>query len=142
MGHLDLYKGSGLRPFGGVGAFDSIFDVLTGFNGASVDYPKSNMFTENGKHFLEFAVAGYKPSEISVTIENNILSVSSEKMEYPERKYYHQGISQKYFKKSYKLSDDIDADSIVCTFKDGMLLVELPVKEPIKPKVRTIQIGV
>ena len=93
---------------------------------------------------LEYAFSGFDKSEISVSVEDNVLTVKADKKDgiyeegYSER-FIRQGLSYKSFEINYKLMDTVDQDSIKVKFADGLLKIYLPLKAEIK-KTKTIEI--
>ena len=51
------------------------------------------------------ALAGFTPEEISVTAEQNLLTVEGRKGEKDDREYLHQGISRRAFRRQFNLAD-------------------------------------
>lgn len=81
---------------------------------------------------LEYALAGFKKDEIEIKVKENILNVHVEKKTTVSdnfENYLRQGISYKDFDISYKLMDGIDKEHIKVKFEDGVLSINLPLKQ-------------
>lgn len=81
---------------------------------------------------LEYALAGFKKDEIEIKVKENILNVHVEKkttVSDDSENYLRQGISYKEFDVSYKLMDGIDKEHIKVKFNDGVLSINLPLKQ-------------
>jgi HSP20 family protein len=124
----------------------SWFDHNYSYNGDSV--PAVNV-RETGDNFeLELAVPGMTKKDFKVEFEKDILTISSEKKENKEDgnrdgNYYRREFSYQGFMRSFSLPENtVDADKIRATYQDGVLKVEIPKKEEVKPKpARLIEIS-
>ena len=104
-----------LRPVS-VG-FDSVFDHFESmFNDLPTmhsNYPPYDIVkTDQHSYVIELAVAGFSKKDISVTVENGVLTVESNREGQSEtngEEIIHRGISKRYFKKSFSISDDVIA---------------------------------
>ncbi len=92
---------------------------------------------ENGYN-IEVDLPGVKKDDITVDINNGVLTVSGErkyKNEVKEKDYYKVESSFGKFERSFRLPEDVDVDNIKAESKDGVLEVELPkVKKDEKKK--------
>lgn len=102
-------------------------------------YPPYNYIKETETSFrLEFALAGYKPEDVEVSTERNVLTISSKKSDYPEETYLHRGLANRSFSWNRNLSDDVEVKDV--SFDNGLLVVKLDkiVPEHQKKKVYSI----
>ena len=126
-----------LRPVS-VG-FDSVFDHFESiFNDSPslhTNYPPYDiMKTDEHSYVIELAVAGFSKKDISVTVENGVLTVESDRegnAESSGEEIIHRGISKRYFKKSFSISDDVEIRG--AELKDGLLRISM---EKIIPESR------
>lgn len=100
--------------------------------------------TENSYH-LDVAAPGFKKEDFQLNFENGVLSVSGEcKKEETQNdeKFTRCEFNYSSFKRSFNISEKvIDIDKISASYEAGILHVELPKREEIKPKpARTISI--
>jgi len=83
---------------------------------------------EQGIH-VRADVAGVKPEDLNVDVENRVLTISGErKMENTsDEKGYHR-IERRYgkFARSFALANDVNPDDIKADYKEGVLNVLLP----------------
>lgn len=82
------------------------------------------------------AVAGFTDDDINVEVENNTLTVASNKEEETndaENNYLHQGIAERNFQRQFKLADHINVTG--ARLENGLLHVELEreIPEAMKP---------
>ena len=126
-----------LRPVS-VG-FDSVFDHFESMFNESpslhTNYPPYNILkTDEHSYVIELAVAGFSKKDIKVTVENGVLTVESDRegnAENSGQEIIHRGISKRYFKKSFSISDDVEIRG--AELKDGLLRISM---EKIIPESR------
>lgn len=85
---------------------------------------------------ITLAVAGFKPDDLEVTVEENQLIVRGKQAEEASRQYLHRGIAARQFQRSFLLADGIE---VMCAdLQDGLLSIDLarPVSERVARKVR------
>ena len=115
--------------------FDSVFNRLT--LAKETSFPPYNIIRKDRQTFVELALAGYSKEDISVLIEDGVLSIegSSSKSPLSEGTEVYRGIASRKFKRSFSLGEYIEVKS--ADLKDGLLTVTLEeiVPEEKKPKV-------
>ena len=134
-----------LRPVS-VG-FDSVFDHFESmFNDLPTmhsNYPPYDIIkTDQHSYVIELAVAGFSKKDISVTVENGVLTVESNREGQSEtngEEIIHRGISKRYFKKSFSISDDVEIRG--AELKDGLLRVSMEKIIPESRKRKEISIN-
>ena len=117
--------------------FESMFDVPT------VNYPPYNLVkTGDNKFNIEIALAGFNKKDINITSENGMLTIESKQDEKSkdtkDGEVIHKGISQRYFKRSFTIADDIEIKG--AELKDGLLKVSMEKIIPDAKKLKTITI--
>ena len=124
-------------PFGGLGLdIDKFFSTTPATN----TYPPYNVVRINDdKIVMEFAVAGFKKDEISITAEKNVLSIIAEKPDADDKKYLHKGIAARRFTRSFSLPEYYEVDS--AGFEDGILYINLVRNIPEEKKPKSIKIN-
>ena len=97
---------------------------LESFASGGTNYPPYNIVSgSDNRTILEVALAGFSRSDIEVSTEENILTISSYPEEQEERTYAHKGIASRSFSKSWQLGDDMTVESV--DYVDGLLSVQL-----------------
>jgi molecular chaperone IbpA len=118
--------------------FESMFD----YDMVNVsNYPPYNIVkTGDNKYDVEVALAGFNKKDINVSVENGMLTIESkeDKTKDKDGEVIHKGISKRYFKKSFTISDDVEVKG--AELKDGMLRVSMEKIIPEAKKLRTIDI--
>ncbi len=122
--------------------FDRLFDLLengSGWQGAE-NYPPFDLerISDDG-YRITLAVAGFRPEEIDVTAQQNLLIVAGRKGGEEEGRYIHRGIATRAFERRFGLADYVQVRS--AELKDGMLSIELVREIPAEMKPRKIEIG-
>jgi molecular chaperone IbpA len=125
--------------------FDRLFDMLENSSAGQTqeNYPPFDLIkTGENDYRIELAVAGFKPGEIDITAQQNVLIVSGRKTEENEQKgqdYIYRGIANRSFERRFALADHIQVKG--ADLKDGLLAIELVREIPEAMKPRKIDIG-
>jgi HSP20 family protein len=122
----------------------SMGDVLKwkGMDMSSTFSPKADIVEGEKAYTLTLDVPGIKKEDISVGIEDNILTISGERKiqrQDREKSYSYYERSSGKFERSFKLPDTIDANKIDGTYENGVLSLALPKK---KEESRTHKINI
>jgi molecular chaperone IbpA len=116
--------------------FDRLFDHIETAQRAGEDnYPPYNIERlGDDRYQISLAVAGFAPDEISVTAEQNVVTIEGHKADNSEHEYLYRGISARPF----NLADYVQVRS--ATFDNGLLKIELfrEIPEAMKPRRITI----
>jgi molecular chaperone IbpA len=122
--------------------FDRLFNLLEddSFRMASEQhYPPYNIErTGEDSYEVTLAVAGFSPDEITITAEQNVLSVEGRKTDKTERHYLHHGISARAFRRLFNLADYVKVTD--ANFENGLLRISLVREIPEAMKPRRIEI--
>ena len=119
--------------------FDHFERALDRVNKISADgYPPYNIeqLAENELR-ITLAVAGFRMSDLSITVEDNQLVIRGKQAEEGEHIYLHRGIAARQFQRSFVLADGIEVRG--AWLDNGLLHVDL-VRPVVEPRVRTIEI--
>ena len=112
-----------------------------------VTMPNLNRYRNGAKKDDRFVVRtelpGVKEEDVHVNIEGNILTFTGERKSEEEisKEHYHR--TERYygsFCRSFAIPDSVDRDKIKATFKSGMMKLDLPKKEEVKPKEIKIEV--
>lgn len=122
--------------------FDRLFNLAeAAAQHASEDhYPPYNIErVGEDRYQISLALAGFSPDEISVTAEQNVLTVEGNKVEKADREFMYQGISTRRFKRQFNLADYVHVKGAI--FDNGLLKVEMVREIPEAMKPRRIAIN-
>ena len=107
-------------------------------------YPPYNVREKNDLGVIEFAVAGFAEGDLTVEVKDQTLKGAGCKEKKSdgqlkhESDFYHKGISDRTFRKSFKLHEHIRIDG--AELKDGLLKVTYKREIPESEKPRQISI--
>jgi HSP20 family protein len=104
-------------------------------------WPAVDIFEKDDKMFIKAELPGMDRKDISLDIQNGVLTLRGERKyenEVKEENFYCKEMSRGTFVRSFTLPGDVDADRIKAEFKDGILTVEVPSPETRKPKQITV----
>ena len=98
--------------------------------------PAVSVSETNGELVLTAELPGLDEDDISIELENNVLTVSGEKRsEREEKKEKSRWVERSYgrFTRSFTLPADADPGRIEASFKEGVLTVSIAKTEETKP---------
>jgi HSP20 family protein len=114
-------------------------DFLTNFfepqTGVSV--PAVNIVENKDDFRIEVAAPGLDKDDFKVEMENNVLSISSEKEkknEVNDENYMRREFSYSSFCRTFTMPDSVDADKIKASHRNGILEIVIPKREEAKQK--------
>jgi molecular chaperone IbpA len=125
--------------------FDRLFDMLenNNFGQGQENYPPFDLIKLGDNDYrIELAVAGFKPDELDITAQQNVLIVTGRKKDEDEQKsnsYVYRGIATRSFERRFALADHIQVRG--ADMKDGLLSIELKREIPEAMKPKKINIG-
>ena len=144
----DLNRDEFLTPF------DKIFDQMmnkqfpafqeevgVSFNQGA--YPKVNIYEYDDRIGIMAEIPGLDRKNVSVEVEQNLMTISGDKhgFEGDGAKCITRELKHSSFKRSFNLGEHLDGEDISASFKDGMLTISIPKKEPELPKKKMVKIS-
>lgn len=134
-----------LSPFGSMRRYEDAVDRLwRNWGLPTMEHTEMETWTmpldvirEDDKMVVKASVPGIKKEEIKVGIEDNVLTIRGETKETKEEQrgdYMMRERCTGSFYRSVRLPDSADADRAESSLEDGVLTVEIPMKESAKPK--------
>jgi molecular chaperone IbpA len=124
--------------------FDRLFNLLDEsmrWSGED-NYPPYNIERTGENHYrIALALAGFTPDDVTLTAEENVLTLEGRKVEKGEHQYVYQGISARPFRRVFNLADYVQV--IGASFEGGLLKIDLvrEVPEAMKPRRIAINAG-
>jgi molecular chaperone IbpA len=122
--------------------FDRLFDLAQAAaqHAGEDNYPPYNIERLGEDSYqISLAVAGFSPEEISITAEQNVVTIEGNKPEKAEREFLYRGISTRHFKRQFNLADYVQVKN--ASFDNGLLQIELVREIPEAMKPRKIAIN-
>ena len=129
-----------LFPSSAFVGFDHLFTELDyTARHAQDNYPPHNILkTSDEDYLIEIAVAGFDPQGIDVEVFQRTLTVTGDHIK-KGREYIHRGISTKKFKRTFRLSENVEVHG--ADIQDGILAIELKYVVPEEMRPRKIKLG-
>ncbi len=125
--HLgNVFNDPFFKPF-----FSNSENEITSWN------PMVDIFEEDGKIVVKADLPGVKKEDISINVENRILTLKGERVkedEVKEDNFFRRERSFGSFQRSFTLPADIKTEDIEANFKEGILRIEIPMPEEKKAK--------
>jgi len=114
-------------------------DVFPRFfdNETKSSLPAVNIIEGKDDYKIELAAPGLHKEDFNLNLDNNVLTVSSqkeEKQESNEDKVMRREFSYYSFSRSFTLPDSVNSEKISATHKDGILQIMIPKKDEVKQK--------
>jgi HSP20 family protein len=122
--------------------FRDIFNNSNSFNflEGKQPHPLNIYYDDDGLHF-QVACTGLTKKDVQLDIEDDTLKIIHEKEE--DRSIHpgtiHRGLSQKSFKLAYKISSKYDLSKTEAKLENGLLEIDIPLREESKPKTIKIK---
>ena len=124
--------------------FPSLMDNLfnewpeANFSNTNRSIPAVNIKEDDNEFIVKLAVPGMEKKDFNINLENDVLTISSEKVNeeeetvdnYTRREYNYQS-----FTRSFNVPKDmVNGDKIAAQYKSGELIISLPKREEVKAK--------
>src|SRR4051812_7887675 len=125
--------------------FDRLFDMLenSSFGQTQENYPPFDLIKKGENDYcIQLAVAGFKPEDIDIVAQQNVLIVSGRKSDESDGKdgdFIYRGIANRSFERRFALADHVQVRS--ADLNDGMLAIDLVREIPEAMKPRKINVG-
>lgn len=105
--------------------------------GRNLTMPAVNVL-ENSDHFrIEVAAPGFDKKDFNINVENDVLTISSEK-QFEEEKEGESTSRREFsygaFQRSFTLPKTVDSDKIKANYENGVLKISIPKREESKAK--------
>ena len=138
--HFDINQ---FAPF--TVGFDRVFDKLVDYGNTNYEtggFPPYNIRkTDDFKHVIELALAGFSKDEIEVVLTDGVLVIKSADLlsqTDPNEGLVHKGIAKRSFTRKFTLADDIEVKD--AKLENGLLRIDLEQIVPEHKKPKTIKV--
>ena len=95
-------------------------------------------------YLVEVAVPGIKPEDLQITLENNVLTIKGEsRQEAEDKKRNYHRVERRYgsFRRTIALPSTVKSDSIQASLDNGLLRLDIPKAEEVKPRRISVNIN-
>lgn len=121
---------------------DRWMDEFTPFQrGAFV--PAIDVYQTKEAVVVETTLAGIKPEDVSLSIENDVLTIEGKmekKSEVEDKEYYRKEIRSGSFHRTVALPTAVKGDKAQAVYDNGILKITVPKEERVKPKTVKVQV--
>ena len=124
--------------------FDRLFDLLESQarSQSGDNYPPFNIARQGEDNYrITLAVAGFRPADIDITAQQNLLTVQGKKREEFDdgSQMLHVGIANRGFERRFELADFVRVER--ADLADGLLIIDLVREVPDAMKPKKIAVG-
>ena len=126
--------------------FDDMFKTdwlggTTNVNSIGTSIPAVNIQETEDNFSVEVAAPGKTKEDFNIELDNDVLTISSEEKKENETsekngRYTRKEFSYSTFKRAFSLPDSVDSEKISASYKDGVLVIELPKREEAKVQAK------
>lgn len=119
-------------------------DGLEGLPMRGMWTPAIDGFREDGHYVIRMALPGVDPTDLEVSIADNVLRIKGERKMRDEVKredYFAQELGYGRFERAFALPADFDGDKANAKWTDGILEVRVPMPRAAAPKKLRIEMG-
>lgn len=108
-------------------------------------YPRVDVIDYNDRVEILAEIPGLSKDEVSVDVQENVLTISGQKIKNVDDKestgkYIRRELKHSSFKRSFTLGDIIDKDKPLAKFENGLLTVTLNKLKPTVPTTKKVKI--
>lgn len=113
-------------------------DVFRFTNHLGANLPAVNVVERTDDFEIQLAAPGYNKEDFKIHVDNNILTISSQKQEEKQedkvRKYIQREFNYTSWERKFTLPKLVEGENIKATYENGVLRLVVPKKEEAKPK--------
>jgi molecular chaperone IbpA len=122
--------------------FDRLFDLINNTESSEIQdsYPPYDIVrTGEESYRISIALAGFSPQDVTITAQQNRLTVTGQKAEEANQEFIFQSIARRSFERQFSLADFVEVQK--ATFENGLLQIDLVRRVPEAMKPRRIEIS-
>ena len=106
---------------------------------------KTDVKENDGKYEVAIDLPGFKKDEIEISLDDGFLTVKAEKnLNKDEKDENGKMLRQERYsgsmQRSFRVSNDLTEEDIKAKFENGVLMLDIPKKEPAVPEKKLISI--
>jgi len=123
----------------GLGGFSTRdFGLFSGWS------PALDVYQDKDHVYVKVELPGMRREDIDISLQDGSLTISGERRQESEAREGETFRSERFFGRFHRtvaLPTEVTADRVTATYKDGILLVQLPKSEEAKPKQIEVQVA-
>ncbi|MBI5352495.1 MAG: Hsp20/alpha crystallin family protein [Chloroflexi bacterium] len=120
--------------------FDDAFTRPMGMAGSSI--PALDLYQTDDAVVVKAALPGFKPDDVQISVTNDVLTLRGEykqESEQNEAVYHLRERRHSSFERSLTLPTSVQTDKAKAEFENGILTIQLPKSDEVKPKSISIK---
>jgi HSP20 family protein len=126
--------------------FDRLFDDFGVSRGGGTNWsvPATEVSEDEKAYYITAELPGLEKDNIEIAVNDDVLSIKAEKKAEASRSEGSVHFSERRYgtyRRDFRLADNVDTDNVAADFKNGVLKLTLPKKEPAQPAAKRIEIG-
>ena len=99
------------------------------------NFPAMNVWGDEDRYFVEAELPGWMIDELEIVVKGNEITIRGERAGKSEERNYHRRERKVgNFVRTFTLSDDVDAEGVEAELCNGVLRIQLPKQEALKPR--------
>ncbi len=99
--------------------------------------PPTDLFENEQNYIVRVEIPGMRQQDFSVTLENNLLTISGVRPDTPERRaYYQMEVRFGEFSTTVAIPGPVNVEDSAAEYEDGFLVVTLPKSAPSKISIK------
>tara|TARA_B100000686_G_scaffold302827_1_gene339180 strand:- start:930 stop:1358 length:429 start_codon:yes stop_codon:yes gene_type:complete len=105
-------------------------------------FPKVNITETDNFFYLEAETPGMQDKDIRIEVHNGVLTIKGDTANNSDKEkenYHIREFTSQSFERSFRLSDRVDTEQVSAKIENGVLKVDLPKHEQVKPLKIEIQ---
>jgi len=121
-----------------------LLSVSQDLEGGSAWMPAVDIREDDKGFRVDVEVPGIDRKNIQVKVEDSVLTIEGERKSEKKTEAEHSHrIERAYgsFQRSFKLPESVDGSQVKAEYKDGLLHLEVPKREDVKPKRIDVQVN-
>lgn len=123
--------------------FDRLFELINNAETPDIQdhYPPYDIARYGEENYrISLAVAGFSPEQITITAQQNLLTITGHRGDNGQHDYIYQSIAARPFERRFSLADHVEVVGATC--ENGLLQIDLVRRVPEDMKPRRIGIGI
>lgn len=132
-----------MDPFGEIDDVFNRLPAVAGNQSLQAFVPAINMYENDKALVVEMPLAGVKPENVEVNVQQGMLSIkgeSSSEHEVDEKNYYRKEVRSGSFYRTIPLPTAVLEDKVSAEFEDGMLKISCPKVTAVETKKVNVKI--
>ena len=122
------------------GLFEPFFDDEEMMGYREVFLPPVDVFHDDEKITIRVEAPGVRKEDLDVHVEGDLLLISGKKEHVPSENYHQVESRCGTFSRTITLPHTVEREKIGADYKDGVLMITLPLTPESKPKQITINV--